>query len=402
LQENHSSYGLEQCHNANMPIARRMTEIQPFQVMEIWNRAKEMEAQGRHIVRMQIGEPDFTAPDPVIAACTEALKQNPIHYTSALGMPLLRHAISRHYRERYRLEVPASRIAVTAGASGALMIAAGILVNPGDEILMPDPAYPCNRHLVRFFEGRVKSIPVGPQTQYQLTRELVESNWSEKTRGVLIASPSNPTGTMIAPAEMRGIIEAVHARGGVAIIDEIYQGLTYASGFESALAHSDRVFVVNSFSKYFSMTGWRLGWLVAPQDCVREIETFAQNAFICPSAPAQYAGIAAFAPDTTAILEQRRDEFRRRRDYLLPALRELGFSIPVTPEGAFYIYAGIERFATDSGKFALDVLDQAGVAITPGKDFGANRAEHYVRFAYTRSMSDLQEGVQRLGKFLRG
>ena len=379
-----------------------MAEIQPFQVMEIWNRAKELEAQGRHIVQMQIGEPDFTAPEPVLAACIAALKQHPIHYTSALGMPLLRHAISHHYSERYHLEIPASRIAVTAGASGALLIATGLLVNPGDEILMPDPAYPCNRHFVRFFEGRVKSIPVGPQTQYQLTRELIEANWSEKTRGVLIASPSNPTGTLIAPAEMQAIVEAVQACGGVAIVDEIYQGLTYASEFSSALAYSDRIFVVNSFSKYFNMTGWRLGWLVMPEEHVRQAETFAQNAFICPSTPSQYGGIAAFAPETTAILEQRRAEFRQRRDFLLPALRELGFSVPVTPEGAFYVYAGIERFATDSGKFALDMLEHAGVAITPGKDFGANQAERYVRFAYTRSISDLEEGVRRMGAYLAG
>ncbi len=385
-----------------MMLARRMTEIQPFQVMEIWRRAKELEAQGKRIIQMQIGEPDFSAPAPVIAASIEALQQHPIHYTSALGMPLLRRAISLHYRERYQLELPAERIVVTAGASGALLIATGVLVNPGDEILMPDPAYPCNRHFVRFFEGRVKSIPVGPETKYQLTRELIEANWSEKTRGVLIASPSNPTGTMIARAEMRAIIEAVCARDGVAIVDEIYQGLTYASAFESALAYSDRVFVVNSFSKYFSMTGWRLGWLVVPEDCVREVEAFAQNAFICPSAPAQYAGIAAFSAETTAILEERRAEFRRRRDYLVPALRELGFSIPVTPEGAFYIYAGIEHFAASSGKFALDVLEQAGVAITPGKDFGTNEAERHVRFAYTRSIDELQEGVSRLRKFLSG
>ena len=349
---------------------------------------------------MQIGEPDFTAPEPVLAACIAALKQHPIHYTSALGMPLLRHAISHHYKERYQLDIPASRIAVTAGASGALLIATGLLVSPGDEILMPDPAYPCNRHFVRFFEGRVKSIPVGAQTQYQLTRELVEANWSERTRGVLIASPANPTGTLIAPAEMQAIIEAVQARGGVAIVDEIYQGLTYASEFSSALAYSDRIFVVNSFSKYFNMTGWRLGWLVMPEEHVREAETFAQNAFICPSAPSQHAGIAAFAPETTAILEQRRAEFKRRRDFLLPALRELGFSVPVTPEGAFYIYAGTERFAADSGKFALDMLEHAGVAITPGKDFGANQAERYVRFAYTRSISDLEEGVRRMRAFL--
>jgi len=379
-----------------------MAEIQPFQVMEIWNRAKELESQGRRIIQMQIGEPDFTAPDPVIAASIEALKQHPIHYTSALGTPLLRQAIAHHYRERYGIAVPAARIAVTPGASGALLIALGVLVNPGDEFLMPDPAYPCNRHFVRFFEGSVKSIPVGPQTQYQLTPGLIDANWSANTRGVLIASPSNPTGTMIAPAEMRAIIETVHARGGVAIVDEIYQGLTYASGFESALAHSDRIFVVNSFSKYFSMTGWRLGWLVVPEDCVREVETFAQNAFICPSAPAQYAGLAAFAPETTAILESRREEFRRRRDFLVPALRELGFSIPVTPEGAFYIYAGIEAFAADSGEFALALLEEAGVAITPGKDFGANQAGRYVRFAYTRSIEDLQEGVRRLRKYLRG
>lgn len=315
-------------------------------------------------------------------------------------MPQLRNAISQHYRERYRLDVPASRIAVTAGASGALLIATGVLVNPGDEFLMPDPAYPCNRHFVRFFEGRVKSVPVGPQTQYQLTRELIEANWTQKTRGVLVASPSNPTGTLIAPEQMRAIVEAVHERGGIAIVDEIYQGLTYASDFTSALAHSDRIFVVNSFSKYFSMTGWRLGWMVVPEKCVRAVETFAQNAFICPSAPAQFAALAAFAPETTAILEARREEFRRRRDYMVPALRELGFSIPVTPEGAFYIYAGIERFSADSGRFALDLLERAGVAITPGKDFGANQSEHYVRFAYTRSMSDLREGVRRMRDFL--
>ena len=391
----------DRANNPATKLALRMYEIQPFQVMEIWNRAKELEAQGARIIQMQIGEPDFTAPEPVIAASIEALKRYPIHYTSAIGMPQLRQAISSHYRERYGLSVPVARIAVTAGASAALLLATGVLVSPGDEFLMPDPAYPCNRHFVRFFEGRVKSVAVGPETGYQMTPELVEANWSEKTRGVLIASPSNPTGTMISPEAMRAIVETVHRLGGVAIVDEIYQGLTYTSEFASALAFSDRIFVINSFSKYFSMTGWRLGWLVLPEDCVREVETFAQNAFICPSAPAQYAGIAAFTPETTAVLEARRAEFRQRRNFLVPALRELGFSVPVTPDGAFYIYAGIERFAADSGKFALEVLEHAGVAITPGKDFGVNQAERYVRFAYTRSMDDLREGVERLGQFLR-
>jgi aspartate/methionine/tyrosine aminotransferase len=266
---------------------------------------------------------------------------------------------------------------------------------------MPDPCYPCNRHFVRLFEGRPRQIPVDERSRYQLTAADVRSSWSRATRGVLLASPSNPTGTSIPRDEMRAIIETARELGGFVVVDEIYQGLVYDVKASTALEFSDDVFVVNSFSKYFCMTGWRLGWIVAPESHVREIEKLAQNAFICPSAPAQYAALAAFRPETLAVLEQRRGEFQRRRDYMVPALRSLGFRIPLMPEGAFYIYAGCEAFSADSGSFALRVLDEAGVAITPGLDFGSNGPGRHVRFAYTRSLDDLKEGVEGIARMLQ-
>jgi aspartate/methionine/tyrosine aminotransferase len=299
------------------------------------------------------------------------------------------------------LAVPPSRIVITAGASGAFLLAFGALVGPADEVLMPDPCYPCNRHFVRLFEGRPRQIPVDERSRYQLTAADVRSSWSRATRGVLLASPSNPTGTSIPRDEMRAIIETARELGGFVVVDEIYQGLVYDVKASTALEFSDDVFVVNSFSKYFCMTGWRLGWIVAPESHVREIEKLAQNAFICPSAPAQYAALAAFRPETLAVLEQRRGEFQRRRDYMVPALRSLGFRIPLMPEGAFYIYAGCEAFSADSGSFALRVLDEAGVAITPGLDFGSNGPGRHVRFAYTRSLDDLKEGVEGIARMLQ-
>jgi aspartate/methionine/tyrosine aminotransferase len=289
---------------------------------------------------------------------------------------------------------------ITAGASGAFLLTLGTLVDPGDEVLMPDPCYPCNRHFVRLFEGRPRPIPVDEGRRYQLTSADVRSNWSKATRGVLLASPSNPTGTSIPREELRAIVDSVRRLGGFTVVDEIYQGLVYDGKASTVLEFADDVFVVNSFSKYFCMTGWRLGWIVAPESHVREIEKLAQNAFICPSAPAQYAALAAFRPETLAVLEERREEFRRRRDFMVPALRDLGFRIPLLPEGAFYIYAGCERFSGDSGQFAFRVLEEAGVAITPGLDFGSNAPERHVRFAYTRSLEDLREGVERLARML--
>jgi len=385
---------------ANLVLAARMAEIEPFHVMDVQNRAHELEAAGRRIVHMEIGQPDFPAPPPVADAAVEAIRTRRLGYTDSTGLPQLRQAISGYYRDRFGVAVPPSRIVVTAGASGAFLLTLGALVDPHDEVLMPDPCYPCNRHFVRLFEGRPRAIPVDEGSRYQLTAADVRSNWTRTTRGVLLASPSNPTGTSIPREELRAIIESVRALGGFVVVDEIYQGLVYDTPASTVLELADDVFVVNSFSKYFCMTGWRLGWIVSPESHVREIEKLAQNAFICASAPAQHAALAAFRPETLAVLEQRRREFQRRRDYMVPALRSLGFRIPLLPEGAFYIYAGCEAFSTDSVAFALRVLDEAGVAITPGLDFGSNGPERHVRFAYTRSLDDLKEGVESIARML--
>lgn len=386
--------------DANLILAARMADIEPFHVMDVQDRAHELEAKGRRIVHMEIGQPDFPAPPLVAEAAIDAIRKRRLGYTASIGIPQLRQAISDHYRERLGVAVPPSRIVVTAGASGAFLLTLGALVNPGDEVLLPDPCYPCNRHFVRLFEGRPCAVPVDESHHYQLTDSDVRANWSAATRGVIIASPSNPTGTMIPREELRAIINSVRRAGGFVVVDEIYQGLVYEAEASTVLELADDVFVVNSFSKYFSMTGWRLGWVVAPESHVREIEKLAQNAFICPSAPAQYAALAAFRPETLAVLEERREEFRRRRDYAVPALRNLGFRIPVTPQGAFYIYAGCERFSEDSAQFAMQVLEEAGVAITPGLDFGSNRPERHVRFAYTRSIEDITEGIESIARML--
>lgn len=382
--------------------AARMRDIGPFHVMDVLARAAALEAQGRHIVHMEIGEPDFPTAAPIAAAGQRALAAGRTRYTPACGIGALREAIARHYRERYGVAVPPERIVVTAGASGALQLVMGVLLDPGASVLLADPGYPCNRHFVRVFEGRPVSVAVGPESAYQLTADLIERHARPETVAVMLASPSNPTGTLVAPAEMRAILERLETRGLHLVVDEIYQGLVYGGEASTVLALSDAAFVVNSFSKYFGMTGWRLGWLVAPEPFVREIEKLAQNLFISPPTPAQHAALAAFEPETTAILEERRRAFDARRRFLLGALRGLGFRIPLEPAGAFYLYAGCERFTDDSQAFALDVLERAGVALTPGLDFGAHQADRHVRFAYTTALAELEEGVERLRRYLKG
>lgn len=387
--------------NTNLIVSARMAGIDPFRVMDVQRRAFELEAKGRRVVHMEIGQPDFAAPSQVAAAAVNAIRTRRLGYTESLGIPELRSAIADYYSQRLNVTVPASRIVVTSGASGGFLLALGMLINPGDEVLMADPCYPCNRHFVRLFDGHPRMIPVDEYQHYQLTDADVRACWSPTTRGVLIASPSNPTGSAIPREELRAIINSARERRGFVIVDEIYQGLTYEGEASTALELGDEIFVVNSFSKYFNMTGWRLGWMVVPETCAREIEKLAQNVFICPSALAQYGALAAFQPGTLAVLEERRLEFKRRRDYLVPALRQLGFRIPATPQGAFYVYAGCESFASDSGEFAVRLLEEAGVAVAPGLDFGSNRPEQHVRFAYTRSLDDLKEGVAGIAGMLR-
>ena len=382
------------------PLSQRMGAIEPFRVMEILARAKTLEAQGRSIVHMEIGEPDFPTPRPICEAGIRALEKGDLFYTSALGSPELRAAIARYYGTRYGVNVSPERIVITSGSSGALLLAMGVLVDPGARVLLSDPGYPANRNFVRLFNGEPVSVPVGPDSNYQMTPELLEHYWSEDTVAAIVATPSNPTGTLIASGDLSAMASFASSRGGTLIVDEIYHGLVYEGTTRTALELDDDVFVINSFSKFFNMTGWRLGWMVAPERCISHIDKLAQNVYLSPSAPAQRAALAAFEPETLAILDARREEFRARRDYLVPALRALGFDIAQTPQGAFYVYAGCSRLTEDSLRFSLDLLEDAGVAITPGIDFGSHRASEHVRFAYTNSIERLQEGVERIRAFI--
>jgi aspartate/methionine/tyrosine aminotransferase len=388
-------------HSGSTRLARRMAAIEPFHVMDLLARARALEAQGRDIVHMEIGEPDFPTATPIITSGTQALAEGRTRYTPATGLPALRQAISDYYRSRYALEIPARRIIVTPGASGALQLVLGILIDPGERVLMADPGYPCNRHFVRLFEGEAVGVPVEASTGYQLTPDLVAAHGDARTRAVLLASPANPTGTLVPAEHLQGIHAWTMANDSALIVDEIYHGLVYGSAAASALALGDDLFVINSFSKYFGMTGWRVGWLVAPEYAIDAIDRLAQNIFLAASTPAQYAALAALAPEAIQVHEARRREFQARRDFLLPALRELGFGIPVTPQGAFYLYADCSRFTDDSFAFAHTLLNQAGVAITPGLDFGSHLPARHVRFAYTTHIDRLREGVARLSSFLQ-
>ena len=381
-------------------LAARVGDIEPFHVMEVQTAARTLEAAGRDVVHMEIGEPDFPTPQPVLDAAQRAIAGGHLHYTSALGLPELREAIARHYAEHYRVDVAPERVIVTAGSSAALLLVMALCVDRDDEILLADPGYPCNRHFVRVLEGRPVGIPVGPDRRYQLTADLVERHWRDRTRGVLIASPSNPTGTSVTRDEMRSISGVVASRGGTLIVDEIYLGLTYGDAPRSVLEFAHDAFVVCSFSKYFNMTGWRLGWIVAPERHVRNLEKLAQNLYISPSAPSQRAAIACFEPATAEIVEQRRRAFEARRDFLVPALREVGFGVPIMPSGGFFVYADCSRFSDDSERFCRQVLEGAAVAFTPGIDFGVHRARQHVRLAYTIDERRLAEGVERLRSWL--
>lgn len=383
------------------PLAARMSGIATFQVLKLLARAKELEAQGRSIIHMEIGEPDFPTPAPVTAAALEATRGGDVHYLPALGLPALRRAIAGYYREQHGVEVSPERIIVTPGSSGALLLAMGVLLCPGDEVLLADPSYPANRHFIRFCEGVPVGIPSGPETGYQLTAAAIASNWTERTRAVMVATPANPTGTIIPGPELARIVDEVRGRNAALVVDEIYHGLVYGDRPPTALALTDKAFVINGFSKFFTMTGWRLGWIVVPEAYHDPAERLAQNLFLACSTVAQHAALAAFTPESMAICERQRIEFGQRRDYLAQALIGLGFRIPVIPEGAFYLYADCSALTDDSFAFALDMLERSGVAITPGADFGVHRAHQHVRFAYTTSMDSLREGVARIAEHLR-
>ena len=382
-------------------LAARMGDIQPFRVMELLARARQLEADGKDIVHMEIGEPDFATPSPILDAATKAIARGDMHYTPATGLPALRQAIATHYLEQFGVTVSAGQIVITPGASGALLLVLGILLDPGQSVLMADPGYPCNRNFVRLLEGHSQAVPVSADSGYQLTPELVARHWSETTRAVLVASPSNPTGTLIDGEQLAAIAAVAQQHGGQLIVDEIYQELVYETRPQSVLQTCPEVFVINSFSKYYGMTGWRVGWVVAPPWAVNALDKLAQNVFLAAPTPSQHAAVAAFSAPARTILAQRREAFKTRRDYLYPALQSLGFGIALKPQGAFYLYANCEAFSADSHAFARTLLEEIGVAVTPGLGFGHHQPEKHLRFAYTTSLERLQEGVRRLSVFLK-
>ena len=393
-----------------MKFSTRAERIEPFYVMEVakaaQHLARDVAGTREPMIFLNIGEPDFTAPPLVQQAAERAVRDGLTQYTNALGLEPLRERISAWYATRFGIDVPARRIVVTAGASAALQLACLALIDAGDEILMPDPSYPCNRHFVSAAEGKAVLIPTTAEERFQLSAAKVQAAWGARTRGVLLASPSNPTGTSIAPDELRAIHQVVRARGGLTIIDEIYLGLSYEEEFgHSALALGDDIISINSFSKYFNMTGWRLGWMVVPDAMVPVVERLAQNLFICASTISQHAALACFEPESIAVYERRRAEFKARRDYFLPELNKLGLNVPVMPDGAFYAWADCTQAAHKLGvkgswDFAFELMRRAHLAITPGRDFGSADTQRYVRFSTANSMAQLQEAVARLERLI--
>ncbi len=381
------------------PLARR---VEPFHVMRLLGRAAELEAAGRSIVHLEVGEPDFPTPEPIVEAGRRALAEGRTRYTPARGLAALREDLAGYYAARYGVAVDPPRVLITPGASGALQLVFQAVLEPGDRVLLCDPSYPCYRQVLGLLGVEAVAVPVGPETDYQLTPELAAAVWVPGVRAVVAASPSNPTGSSLNPAAMAGLYDLCRERGAALIVDEIYQGLTYEAPDRTALALGARdLYVINSFSKYFGMTGWRLGWLVGPVDAVEVMDRMAQNLFLAANTPAQYAARAALAPTTRPILDARVHAFRERRDRLLPALRALGFGIPSVPTGAFYLYARLpERLTLDSMTWAARLLEESGVAVTPGHDFGTYVPERHVRFAYTRETADLDEGVRRIREAL--
>ncbi len=387
-------------------LAARVDNIAPFEVMELVKRANRLQAQGRPIIHMSIGEPDFSAPEPVIRRLEEVARGGGHGYTPAVGIAPLREAIAGHYRRLHGIDVDPERIIVTAGASAALTLACVALVNPGDEVLLTDPSYPCNRHFVAAVDGVPRLVPVGPGTRFQMTPELLAAHWTPRTRGTLLATPANPTGTSIPFDALARIVEAVRVRSGFAIVDEIYLDLSYGLPGDTARARTalelgEDVIVTNSFSKYFNMTGWRLGWMVVPPALTPVFEKLAQNLFICPSALAQQAAIACFGTEASEIYEQRKASFKARRDRFVPALAALGLDVPAYPDGAFYAWVDCSATRMGSTEFADRLLENANVCVVPGTDFGHHDPDRYVRMSYATSMAQLDEALERIGRFLQ-
>lgn len=388
-----------------MEFSRRAHAVTPFYAMEYGRRAAELEATGAHVIKLNIGEPDFGAPPAFLSEIRRIADGRPMPYTGALGTPQLREAIAGFSTDRLGAPIDPRRVIVTTGASAALLLACAALIDPGDEVLVADPSYPCNRRFAESFGAHVRLLPTGPDQRFQLDAQTAEAAWTDRTRGVMIASPANPTGTSLPYHELLALSSTVADRGGWRIVDEIYLGLADdapdGTGPKSIAADDPGAIVVNSFSKYFGMTGWRLGWMVIPEEMIPVAEKLAQNYYICPPTPAQVAALACFTPETIAVAQQRRAVLRRRRELVLDGLAQIpSLQVPVVPDGAFYLYLDVSGTGMSATEFCDEALARAHVALTPGKDFGVADAERYVRLSYGTGEQELQTGLERLGRFL--
>jgi len=384
----------------NNYLSKRAGTLSPFHVMDILAQAKHLSEQGKTIYHMEVGEPDFSTAESIVNAGIEALNQRKTHYTPALGLPELRDAIAEYYQRKFSVEINSRRIIVTPGASGAIQLALSCLLDVGDNLLLADPGYPCNKNIAQVLGIETQTIATDANSDYQLDAARVNKYWNSKTRAAMVATPSNPTGTVLSKPSLRALADAVVKKQGCLIVDEIYQGLVYGSNDYTALEVSNDCFVINSFSKYFGMTGWRLGWMVVPEFYVDAIDRIAQNIFLAPPTMSQYAALNALQTDTQRVLDERRDIFQQRRDFLLPVLQQLGFEIAIEPQGAFYIYANCERFTDDSFLWVRQLLNDQGVALTPGIDFGNHLANKHCRFAYTQSIDVLEKAVEKIDAFI--
>lgn len=378
----------------------RVNHVAPFRVMHLLEMAQARESAGHDVIHLEVGEPDFATPEPIVAAGQQALAAGKTRYTPAAGLPALREAIAGHYAEHFNASVDPTRILVTPGASGALLLASQLLVETGDRVMMADPNYPCNRHFMALAGADVDAIPVDRDSGWQLDAALIGQHWQASTRLAMLASPSNPTGHTLTADALKDVFTTVAEHGGEVLVDEIYQGLNYDDAPLSATSLSNDAFVVNSFSKYFGMTGWRLGWLVAPEHAVEPLTRLAQNVFLAASTPSQYAALAAFTPECRELLETRRTTLKQRRQVLLEGLAKLGLAPDLPPQGAFYLWLDISRYSRDSQAFCERLLLEENVAITPGIDFAVQGGEHHVRIAFTNEVERLEEAVLRIARFV--
>jgi len=370
--------------------------ITPFLVMEIMEKSRILEKKGESIVHLEVGEPDFSTPRIITQAGVRALQEGKTHYTHSLGIPRLREAIARKYRRDYGVIIDPECILVTGGTSPALLLALSVLICPGDQVMLSDPHYSCYPNFIRYLRGEPQTYPLDEDDGYQPHYRDITRHLKRKTRAVLINSPANPTGAIIS---RKNLEEIAHLDRWI-VSDEIYHGLVYRGRAHSILEFTDRAFVINGFSKLYAMTGWRLGYLIFPPDFRRKLQSLHQNLFISANAFVQWGGIAALEKTRGEVSKMVR-EFDRRRNLLVDGLREIGFGIKVPPDGAFYIFANARKFGRDSLKMAFEILENAGVAVAPGVDFGS-RGEGFIRFAYTTSQSQIREGIRRLGKYLHG